>query len=207
MKVYLLVVSFVILFNIKSIGQDSTSTILKRTYLQVGSSKMIALPEGIAGNASFIRESNKLMYALRFSSTYFEDPAYYHRGILNKVDVYRTINEFNFSIGSIKNIDKEFALVLSSGPAIINYLEPQNIRARPSDKLFGVLGKTYYDYDVKSYYLIGWSFRLESNFYLSRLFGTSVGLHFNYNKQVPNGGFNVSFLFGKLKNKGNKMNN
>jgi len=94
-------------------------------------------------------------------------------------------------------------LYFSTGPSYLIYKKPVNITERPSG-WGGILNFTSYTYNTKSSHLLGWGARVDFAYIPWRVVGFSLGGFYNYNREVPNGGLNLSIILGKLGEKNNK---
>ncbi|GGK85812.1 hypothetical protein ACD591_17740 [Rufibacter glacialis] len=108
------------------------------------------------------------------------------------------VEELNLTVGKSRDVHQRIALSLSTGPSLVRYQMPHNIKTVTSGGWGGILNSSYYEYDVRTYWLPGWSIRGDMVLAANHAFGLSIGGVFNYNSKMPNGGLNLNFLVGKL---------
>ncbi|MFB9862856.1 hypothetical protein [Rufibacter immobilis] len=202
MKAFSLFTLF-LFYSLSTLGQAATdSAFIRKYYFMLGTTIPTSSESHAILNGSFVKETRQnYLLAVRMYSQEYEET---QDGQLRNTALFgnnlpkHSVDELNLTIGKFRNERKRINLSLSTGPSLVRYKMPHNIKKVTSGGWGGILNSTHYEYDVRTYWLPGWSIRGDFAVMVTHAFGLSVGGVFNYNRKVPNGGLNLNLLIGEL---------
>lgn len=174
------------LIPVISYGQESPSPFVKRISLEFGLST--AFTNRLPGTFNIsipIELRNDYLIAPRYYTGFTKDQTY------PEANLWQTVEDKHFGFGKVFHLNKKMDFSFSTGPSLVKYQKPENIKEVHS--FFNLFGPSY-TYDNKTYHLLGWSGRLETKIYTHNYMGFSLGGVFNYNSKVSTGGINLNFI-------------
>jgi len=174
---------FNLFLSIFCFGQDSLTLKRNQGYVEFGGSTAFSVTFPGTINISVIPVVYKnFLFGYRYYTSIYEEPGYPNEGIFHTLDFHQ------LALGTSLTIIPKIKLTLSTGPAYIRHLKPENIQYERG--FFG----SFYSADEVRHFLFGWSTKLETNIYASKSVAFTIGAVFNYSAPQNTGGLNIGFL-------------
>ncbi|KAA3436998.1 hypothetical protein [Rufibacter hautae] len=200
---------FSVLFLIIQVAsaQESSKPFFTRVYGTIGVDLVTSensLANGESRSRSLVFEyKGKLLFSFRKHSFDFNDDTFSPANTTIHYELpQHFVEEMNLSVGKFFQANRAFSFSLSTGPTMVEYRKPYNVKQYIGNNVFGSYDS--YTFDMKSYSLWGWDVRGDILFTFSRFVGVSLGGFYSYNKEVPYGGMDVNLMFGVLRSRKEK---